>query len=101
VQRADAGVAAPREHQLPRAAGADQLVVHDVGRHPDERQVPAALADDLVPGARGDEVGESFHCDGVTVTHQLGNAFGQVNQLCHAEISLFAVRTCVLSSHNR
>ena len=48
LQRADAGIAAPRERQLGDAAGTDQLVVDHVGRHPHEVQVASLLADDLV-----------------------------------------------------
>ena len=61
VQRADAGIAAPREDVSLRAQpDADQLVVDDVGRHPDEVQVTPPLADDLVAGGERDEVGEAL-----------------------------------------
>ena len=43
VQGADAGVAAPGEDQLAGAAGADHLVVDDVGGQPYQGQVPPAL----------------------------------------------------------
>ena len=60
VERAHARVAAPGEGEGPGAAGADHLVVDDVGRHAHEVQVAPALADDLVPGGEGDEVGEAL-----------------------------------------
>jgi glutaconate CoA-transferase subunit A len=53
VQRADARIAAPGEHHLVNAAHADELVVDEVRRHPDQRQALALLADDFVAGAAG------------------------------------------------
>ena len=50
VQRADAGIAAPGEDHLLGAAHADQLVVDEVRRHADQREVAAALPDHLVAG---------------------------------------------------
>ena len=81
VQRADARVAAPGEDQLARAAGADQLVVDDVRRHPHERQVALALADDLVPGGDGDQVGEALQRDGVAVVDEVGDGVGEGGDL--------------------
>ena len=77
MQRADAGIATPRERELRRATGADQLVVDDVGRHPHQVQVAAALADDLVTGGVRDEVGEAFERDLVAVVHELSDSFLQ------------------------
>ena len=77
VQRADAGVAAPREDELPGAAHPDQLVVDDVGRHPDERQVAPPLADQLVPGRVRDQVREALERDGVAVADELGDRLGE------------------------
>ena len=67
VQAADARVAEPGEDELARHAGADHLVVDDVRRHADERQVAAALADDLVAGREADEVREALDGDAVAV----------------------------------
>ena len=39
MQRADAGIAAPGKHQLGDAAHADELVVDEIRRHPDQREV--------------------------------------------------------------
>ncbi len=69
VQRADAGVAAPGEHQPGGAARADQLVVDHVRGHPDQGQPAAALPDHLVPGCVRDQVGEAFHGEDVAVAH--------------------------------
>ncbi len=92
VQRADAGVAAPREDQLAHAAGADQLVVDDVGRHPHDGQVAPALADDLLPGGDGDEVGEPFEGDGVAVVDQLGDRGRRATLIASCHIGFGDVR---------
>ena len=44
MQRTNARIAAPGEHAFRRTARTDQLVIDDVGRHPDERQAFAAPA---------------------------------------------------------
>ena len=54
MQRADAGIAAPGEHELVDAAHADELVVDQVRRHADQRQALALLADHLVAGGEGE-----------------------------------------------
>ena len=83
VQRADAGIAAPGEDQLVDGAHADQLVVDQVRRHAADGQVLAALADDLMAGGEGDEVGEALHRDGIAVAEigldrvVQGQEFGQ------------------------
>jgi hypothetical protein len=77
MQRADARVAAPGEDELARAAGADQLVVDDVRRHPHERQVAAALTNELVPGRNGYQVGEALERDRVAVVDEVGDGMGQ------------------------
>src|SRR5205807_7045071 len=65
VQGAHPGIAAPRENELARAAHADELIVDQVGRHADQREVATALADDLVAGSKGNQVREPFHGHGV------------------------------------
>src|SRR3569833_743029 len=50
MQRADAGVAAPGDDEPVDAAHADHLIVNQIRRHTDERQMLAALPDDLVYG---------------------------------------------------
>ena len=68
----------PHEKISPVAQpGADQLVVHHVGRHPHERQVAPALADDLVAGGVRDEVGEALERDRVAVVDELGHGLAQ------------------------
>ena len=61
VERADAGIAAPREDELACATHADHLVVDDIRRHPDQRQLPSPLAHDLMTRGVRDEVRESLH----------------------------------------
>ena len=73
VQRAHPRVATPGEDELGGAAHADQLVIDQVGRHPDEGEPPLALADDLVAGRMGDEMGEPLHGDRVAVGDGLGH----------------------------
>jgi len=53
VQRADPGVSTPRKGEVAGAACADELVVDDVGGHPDKVKVAQPLADDLVAGGMG------------------------------------------------
>jgi len=73
VQRADPRVAAPREHELPRAAHPDQLVVHDVGGHADERQLALPLADHLVPGRVRNQMREALQRNGVAVVDEVAD----------------------------
>ena len=57
------------------AAGADHLVVDDVGRHPHHRQIPALLPDDFVPGGKWNEMGEPFERQAVAVVDELLDGF--------------------------
>ena len=84
LQRPDPRVAAPREGQAVDAAGADQLVVDDVGRHAHEVQVTPALADDLVPGGVRDQVRETLHRHGVAVAHEARHRLVERQQFGHA-----------------
>ncbi len=84
VQRADAGVAAPREDELARAAAADHLVVEQVRRHADQRQIRDALPDDLVPGGKGDEVGKALERDTVARAHETRDGVGKCRERAHA-----------------
>jgi hypothetical protein len=85
VEGADAGVAAPGEDELIRAAHPYHLVVDQVRLHPDQGQVPPALADDLVRTCRRDQMCEPLHCDGVAIAHQPGDRLPQLYDLSHAE----------------
>ena len=83
VQRADAGVAAPREDELARAAHADHLIVDQIGRHAHQREVALALPDDLVPRGEGDEVREALERDGAAVVDVGGDRVVQRQELGH------------------
>src|SRR5215475_8189246 len=67
VERADARIATPGKNQFPRAAGADELVVNDVGRHADEGEILAALTNDLMTGGERNEMRKTLHRDGIAV----------------------------------
>ena len=86
MQRADARIAAPGKHQLVGAAHADELVVDQVRRHADQRQVLAALADDLVAGGMGNEMGEAFHRHRVAVADGGLDGFGERRNTRHARL---------------
>ncbi len=79
MERPDAGIAAPGEHELLRRPDADQLVVDHVRRHADEREVPASLADDFVARGERNQVGKAFECDDVPVPDKLPNCLGQLH----------------------
>ena len=77
VQRADTGITAPGEDELAHAARADELVVNQVWRHPDQGQVAAPLPDHFVAGGERDQVGETLHSDGVPVMDGPLHGFGE------------------------
>lgn len=53
MQRADAGIAAPRKHELLGTTHADHLIVDQIRRHADQRQIFQLLTNDLVAVACG------------------------------------------------
>jgi len=75
MERPDARVAAPGEHQFRGTARADQLVVDHVGRQPDQRQIAATLPDDLVARGEGNEVSEPLERNDVAVPNEILNRF--------------------------
>ena len=85
VQRADAGVAAPRENQLFRAAHPDELVIYQIRRHADQRQVFLALTDDLVTRRMGDKVREAFHGHFVAIVDKARDRRGQGGDVSHSQ----------------
>ena len=74
----------PHEKTSFRAQPIDQLVVDDVGRHPDEGQVAALLPDQLVARRMRDQVRESLERDDVAVSNEVANGYGERNDLRHA-----------------
>jgi hypothetical protein len=71
MERSNAGIAAPREDQASGAAGADDLVVDQIGGHANECQFAAALADDFVCRGERDQMREALHRDNVAVADGL------------------------------
>jgi hypothetical protein len=87
VQRADAGIADPGEDELVGAAHADELIVDEVGRHPDQGEVPAALADDLVSRRERNEMGEPLHRHRIAIADGGFHGFGEGQDAGHADTS--------------
>ena len=83
MERPHAGIAAPGEHELPGGAAADHLVVEQVGRHPDQREIAKALTDDFVPGGERNEVGEPFEGDRVAGVDELADCVGKTEKSTH------------------
>jgi hypothetical protein len=83
MQRADPRIAAPGKHQAVRATHADELVVDDIRRHADQIEVLAPLADHLVAGRVRDQMGESFHRDGIAVANGGFHGLGEGQNLRH------------------
>ena len=83
MQRADARIAAVGEDELACGPDADQLVVEDVRCHPDQLELGSALADQLVPGGKRDQVREALERDGVAIVDELGECLGEVEDLGH------------------
>ena len=84
MQRADAGIAAPRENELCRTAAANHLVVEQIGRHAHERQVGYPLTDDLVPGGKRNQVSEAFERDCLPWPHVACDGVSKGRELTHA-----------------
>ena len=85
MQRADARVPTPRKDELGDATHPDQLVVDKVGRHSDQRQILAALADDLVAGSVRNEMREAFQSDGVAIMDGGFDGFRERGNSRHTE----------------
>jgi hypothetical protein len=83
MQRADAGIAAPGEDELSGRAHPDQLVVHQVRGHPDQRQVAPPLPDQLVARGVRDQVREALQRDGVPVVDELRDRLAEGQDARH------------------
>ena len=92
MQRADAGVPAPGEHERAGAPHPDQLVVDDVRRHAHEGQLAPPLPNQLVTRGVRDEVREALERHDVTVVDQLSHGLGERDALSHQK-STWAIRT--------
>jgi hypothetical protein len=87
MQRADAGIADPGEYELIGTAHADELIVNEVGRHSDQGEMAAALADDLVPRRKRDEMGEPLHGHRVAIADGRFHGRGKREETGHANTS--------------
>jgi hypothetical protein len=83
MKATDAGVPAVGEHQPARDAHADHLVIHKIGRHPDQLELTPALADDLVAGLERDQVREALERDRVAVADDRLDGVGEGHHLGH------------------
>src|SRR5262249_34296861 len=72
---------------LAHAAHPDHLVVDQVGRHADERQLAFLLADDLVPGGERDQVGEALQGDRHAILNVGGDRVVQRQEFGHQTFS--------------
>jgi hypothetical protein len=87
VEGADARIAAPGENELSGAAGADDLVIDQIGRHAHQGKIAPALADDLMAGREGNQVREALQCEEVTVLYESRDCFRKRRPLSHYESS--------------
>src|SRR5947208_7279484 len=83
MERAHAGIADPGENEFFRATHADELIVDEVRRHPDEGEMAPTLPNDLVPGREGNEMGEPFHGDGIAVAQGRFDGVGETEKTRH------------------
>ena len=93
VEGADAGITAPGKDEFGGAAGADHLVVDEVGGHADESEIATPLADDFVGGGEGDEMGEAFEGNRIAVVDKGFDGGGQREERGHCAIN---ARLCVI-----
>ena len=74
----------PHENtSLVDAAHADHLIVDEIRRHADQRQVFASLADDLVAGGMRNEMGEPLQSHGIAIANGGFDGFGERGNTRH------------------
>src|SRR5271165_2704440 len=81
MQGSDSGIASPGKHQPRGATHADHLVINQVGRHANQSQVLAPLADDLMARGERDQMSESLHRQHRAIDYQLGHGLLQACDL--------------------
>jgi len=96
VQRPDPRVAAIGEHQPPRHAHPDELVKQQIRRHPDQLELGAPLAQQLVAGGERDQVRETLERDAVPIVDELGDRLTQRHDLSHISQCSRSVRIITL-----
>ena len=69
----------------PGAAAADHLVVNQIGRHPDQRQIREPLPDDLVAGRDRNQVSEALERHAVARTDEAGPRLRQWQEFGQAQ----------------
>src|SRR6266700_427925 len=88
MQWANAGVAQVAEHHLPRYACRHHLIVDQVRRHPNQRQVAAVLANDLMSSGKTDEGSKAFNSNRHPVMDILGDRlFQRESFICHIRLT--------------
>jgi hypothetical protein len=83
MQRADAGISAPRKDQFARATHSDHLIVNEIRRHPDEREIFKPRTNDLVAGGKGDQMRKTLERDDVAGMHVSCDGFGEAKSFAH------------------
>jgi hypothetical protein len=78
VQGTNPWVTSPGKDQLPRATGADELIVYQVWRQPDQCQIAPALPNDFVPGGKRNQMREAFEGNSIAITHSILDGFSEV-----------------------
>src|SRR2546421_11926598 len=98
MQWANAGDAQVAEHHLPRYACRHHLIIDQVRRHPNQRQVAAVLANDLMSSGKTDEGSKAFYGNRHPVMDILGDRlFQRESFICHIRLA-FTTRVGMLTS---
>jgi hypothetical protein len=77
MKRAHSRIPAPRENQLPRASHPDHLVIYEVWRHANQREVFSSLADDLMTRCKRNQMSETLHRQNVAILHHVSDGVPQ------------------------
>ncbi len=77
AQRAHPRVAHIGENHFAGTAGCHHLVIDQVRGGAGQDQVLASLADDFMPGRKGDQVGKTGQIDTISIMDILGDCFGE------------------------
>ncbi len=67
MQRTDARIATPGKRQRAGTTSANQLIVDQVWRHPDQMQIVFFLAQNFVPGSKRNQMSETFQRHALTI----------------------------------
>jgi hypothetical protein len=75
MERTDTGIATPGKREGARTTSANQLIVNQVRRHPDQMQIALFLAQDLVPSSERNQMSEAFQRDALAIVDVSTNDF--------------------------